>query len=47
MAAVIKPCTCQSEFQDNMYGKGMRVHSEKKVGREAKCTVCGKTKANK
>ena len=47
MAAVVKPCTCQSEFQDKTYGKGMRVHSEKKEGREAKCTICGKVKSNK
>ena len=47
MPAIIKPCNCQSEFQDNAYGKGLRVHSEKKEGKEAKCTICGKIEANK
>ena len=46
MAAQIKPCTCKgtpaSDFQDITYGKGMRVHSEKKEGKAFKCTCCGK-----
>lgn len=37
---VIKPCTCDSPYQDKKYGKGLRVHNEKKDG-GAVCTVCG------
>jgi hypothetical protein len=36
---VIKPCSCKSVYQDNMYGKGMRVHNIKKDKTET-CTVC-------
>lgn len=39
MAVVMKQCKCESTFQDNEYGKGMRVHSEADKG--DKCTVCG------
>lgn len=35
----IMRCTCQHEFQDETYGKGMRVHNVSKSGR-AVCTVC-------
>lgn len=43
----IKECTCKSEFQDQRYGKGMRVHNEGKGGvgfDDFRCTVCGKVK---
>ena len=40
----IMQCSCQSEFQDATYGKGMRVFNE--IGKDGKggyrCTVCGK-----
>lgn len=32
-------CTCEHEFQDQLYGKGMRVHNVTKDGFAA-CTVC-------
>jgi len=35
----ILKCTCEHEFQDKVYGKGMRVHNINKKG-EAACTVC-------
>ncbi len=37
---MIKRCTCNHPFQDSIYGKGMRVHTEGKKGEE-RCTVCG------
>lgn len=41
---IIMPCTCQDEFQDKLYGKGMRVHNvsqvKGKLGDKAYCTVC-------
>jgi len=41
----IKPCMCKSDYQDQRYGIGMRVHTElKKVQGEPQrysCTVCG------
>lgn len=47
---MIKKCesgkTCNSEYQDHKYGKGMRVHNvgpKSKTGGEPKevCTICG------
>ena len=36
---VILPCSCQSKYQDERYGAGLRVHN---VGAtNASCTVCG------
>lgn len=42
---MIKKCNCESKFQDERYGKGMRVHNEcaSKDGKY-RCTVCGKEK---
>lgn len=37
--SVRKPCTCKSDFQDQKYGKGIRLHSIAKV--EYRCSVCG------
>lgn len=39
---IILPCSCQHKDQDEMYGKGMRVHNiSGKAGSElAYCTVC-------
>lgn len=41
---VVLKCTCESEFQDKEYGKGMRLHNvcQKGTGqyRLAYCTVC-------
>jgi hypothetical protein len=39
-STVIKRCTCKNEFQDERYGKGLRVHNVKKEGNKATCTVC-------
>ena len=38
------PCTCQSEFQDVRYGKGIRLFNEKMAGSKNNGwrTVCGK-----
>jgi len=40
----VKKCSCRSEYQDQKYGQGMRVHNTVKVksGTEYRCTVCGK-----
>lgn len=35
----IYKCTCESEYQDQRYGKNMRVFND---GQKKKCTVCGK-----
>jgi hypothetical protein len=36
-----KVCTCDSEFQDRIYGKKVRVHNLAFKNPIAKCTVCG------
>ena len=39
MNTVEKKCTCVHEYQDKVYGKGIRLFN---VGtKDAKCTVCG------
>lgn len=43
MPVVQKTCTCTSEFQDRTYGNKVRVFNTAKDGKEARCTVCGKT----
>lgn len=41
MATIIRPHTCQSPYQDRVYGKGMRVFNEPKAANaEPHCTVC-------
>lgn len=40
MSTVIKKCVCESKFQDNEYGKQMRLHNVGEKGN--KCTVCGR-----
>jgi len=41
-------CTCQHEYQDKKYGKGMRVHNKaagnKGTEKKWRCTVCGATR---
>ena len=47
-ATIIKKCNCESKFQDERYGKGMRLmnlRDSSKHKNEAICTVCG-TKHN-
>lgn len=43
----IMKCDCKHDFQDSVYGKGMRVFNPqgkgKDQGEEYICTVCGKT----
>lgn len=43
----IMKCDCEHEFQDQIYGKGMRVWNPlgkgKDQGTNYICTVCGKT----
>jgi len=39
------PCNCVSEFQDERYGRGIRVFNERIAGNKNigwRCTVCGK-----
>lgn len=49
MKSEVKKCTCQNEYQDNKYGKGMRVHNpvkQKTSGpKQYRCTVCGDVKS--
>lgn len=42
---VIKRCSCTHDFQDKIYGQGMRVHNTTVATKNGKyrCTVCGKT----
>ncbi len=37
----VKPCTCKSDFQDKIYGKGMRAKNSTNSG--FRCTVCRST----
>lgn len=52
MAVVIKKCDCNgtpkqsSEFQDQEYGKGMRVCNLDMKKTAATCTICGKEHRN-
>ena len=39
MATVVKQCSCKSEFQDNLYGKNMRLKNQATKGEN--CTICG------
>lgn len=43
--ATIRPCRCQHDWQDQHYGRGMRVHNvkENKQTGDVRCTVCGAT----
>ena len=38
--AIIKQCSCVSEYQDRRYGLGYRVKNETK-DEGLRCTVCG------
>jgi hypothetical protein len=38
---MIKSCTCKHEFQDSLYGKGMRQHTLSLKEKTPRCTVCG------
>jgi len=43
----IKKCTCESEYQDRKYGKGMRVmnrtaNKKSENNYYHRCTICGK-----
>jgi len=49
MNAEIKTChpckeTHASKFQDQTYGKGMRVHNAMKAPGKYRCTICGNVK---
>lgn len=44
----ITPCSCVHRYQDETYGKGMRVHNavRVKLGPPVfRCTVCGQTRS--
>ena len=46
---MIAKCTCKHEYQDEKYGKGMRVFNrmeQVKQGKKYRCTVCGAIKDN-
>lgn len=42
MATSVKKCTCESDFQDQVYGKGNRLFNLKEGSTKGHCTVCGK-----
>jgi hypothetical protein len=45
MSTKIIKCDCKSEFQDEQYGKGNRLHNiGGKFGEKAFCTVCSPRK---
>lgn len=50
MPTVTKQCDCAgtpaTEYQEKVYGKGVRLHNIGKEGKSAKCTCCGKIKTN-
>jgi len=33
-------CSCKSDFQDKIYGKGKRLANTKYDDKSAKCTIC-------
>lgn len=35
-------CSCNHEFQDKRYGKGIRVHNWREKANSYRCTVCGR-----
>lgn len=38
-------CTCKHDFQDQKYGKGIRLFNERMAGTKTngwRCTVCGR-----
>lgn len=40
----VLPCTCEHDFQDQVYGKQMRLHNVSQKGKNkglALCSVCG------
>lgn len=37
----VRSCSCKNEFQDEKYGKGMRLKNKTTSG--FRCTVCGTT----
>jgi hypothetical protein len=39
---VVQKCTCVSDFQDKVYGVGMRVKNSTGSGSGYRCTVCRK-----
>ena len=43
----IKTCTCEHKDQDEMYGKGQRVHNLGTKTNVWRCTVCLKEKSIK
>ena len=42
METIVKPCSCIHEYQDETYGKGMRVFNVRMGGKPPRCTVCEK-----
>lgn len=40
----VQPCSCQHEAQDQIYGKGMRLHNISDKDKLAYCTVCAPNK---
>jgi len=43
MLSVIKSCNCKDEQQDQIHGKGNRVHNLSADGKRAYCTTCSPT----
>lgn len=41
---IIISCKCEHTFQDELYGKGRRVHNAC-LNNKARCTVCGDVKS--
>ena len=44
----IKACTCKNDYQDERYGKGMRVHTVRPPDKAPRyrCTVCLKERGD-
>lgn len=41
MMVKILQCSCEHAYQDEKYGKKMRVHNSRVKQDEYRCTVCG------
>lgn len=38
----VRPCSCDSEYQDKKYGRKLRLFNKMKKENCWRCTVCGK-----
>lgn len=46
MPSKLLKCSCESEFQDKMYGPSIRLHTYTMKDATYRCTCCGKTQTS-